>query len=118
MSFHAIRAILLESIQGIYAEKSLPQTHSLLDGASPSVRYMFAGKMLFGCFTSALLACAVSLSLLAYVWQRFCSLQGLPASLPWAGAEHRGAFSRANAARQSFFGMRQLIVKGYSKVRT
>lgn len=80
---------------------------------------MFAGKMLFGWYTSALLACVVSLSLLlAYVWQRFCSLQGLPASLPWAGAEHGGAFSRANAARQSFFGMRQLIEKGYSKVRT
>lgn len=74
--------------------------------------------MLFGWYTSALLACAVALSLLAYVWQRFCSLQGLPVSLPWAGAENRGTFSRANAARQSFFGMRQLIEKGYSKVRT
>lgn len=113
-----MRATLLQSRQGIYTEKSLPQTHSLLDGAFPHVMYIFAGEMLFGCYTSALLACAVTLLLLAYIWQRFCSLQGLPASLPWAGVEHRGPLSRANAARRSFFGMRQLIEKGYSKVRT
>lgn len=118
MRFHEIKATSLESKQSISTKKSLPQTHSLLDGASPSVGYIFADKMLVGCFTSALLACALSLSLLAYIWQRFCSLQGLPASLPWAGAEHRGACSRANAARQSLFGMRQLIEKGHSKVRT
>lgn len=80
--------------------------------------YMLAGEILFGWYTSSLIVCAVSLSLLAFVWQRFCSLQGLPASLPWAGAEHRGALARANASRRSFFGMRQLIENGYSKVRT
>lgn len=112
-----MRATLLQFRQGIYTEKLLPQTHSLLDCAFPYVMYMFAGEMLLAWYTSSLLACAVSFSLLAYVWQRFCSLQGLPASLPWAGAEHRGPLSRANAARRSFFGMRQLIEKGYSKVR-
>lgn len=113
-----MRATLLQSRQGIYTEKLLSQTHSLLDSAFPYVMYMFAGEVLLAWYTISLLACAVSLSLLAYVWQRFCSLQGLPSSLPWAGAERRGPLSRANAARRSFFGMRQLIEKGYSKVRT
>lgn len=113
-----MRTTLFQSRQGIYTENLLPQTHSLLGCAFPYVMYMFAGEMLLGWYMSSLLACAVSLSLLVYVWQRFCSLQGLPASLPWAGAENRGPLSRANAARRSLFGMRHLIEKGYSKVRT
>ena len=51
----------------------------------------------------------------AYVWQRFFSRQGLPKGLPWAGAE-KGALSRANAIRRSFFGLRAIIQDGYDRV--
>lgn len=52
---------------------------------------------------------------LAYVWERFFSLQGLPLSLPWAGAEG-GVLSRARSTWRSFFGLRGIIQDGYYKV--
>jgi hypothetical protein len=58
---------------------------------------------------------AAAASLLAYVWQRFFSRQGLPESLHWAGAEN-GFLSRATATRKSFFGLRAIIQDGYDKV--
>lgn len=50
-----------------------------------------------------------------YVWQRFFSRQGLPESLPWAGAE-KAALSRVTATRKSFFGLREIIQDGYDRV--
>lgn len=57
-----------------------------------------------------------ALSILHYIWHRFFSLQGLPGTIPWAGAE-QGILSRAKVTWQSFFGMRELIEHGYQKVR-
>lgn len=57
----------------------------------------------------------IVLFFLYFVWDKFFSRQGLPDTLPWAGAE-RGAFSRAKATCQSLFGMRNLIQEGYYKV--
>ena len=50
-----------------------------------------------------------------YVWQRFFSRQGLPESLPWAGAGN-GVLSRATATRKSFFGLKEIIQDGYDRV--
>ena len=54
---------------------------------------------------------------LAYVWDRFFSLHGLPAKLPWAGADN-GVLGRGKVNKSSFFGLRQLIQDGHEKVRT
>ncbi|KAK3937971.1 cytochrome P450 [Diplogelasinospora grovesii] len=49
---------------------------------------------------------------LRYVWWRLFSYQGIPKHLPWAGS-NGGLFSRARASYKSFFGLRELLLKGY-----
>jgi cytochrome P450 len=63
----------------------------------------------------AIALAAAALFSLVYVWKRFFSLQGLPKSLPWAGAE-RSPLSRARSTWRSFFGLRGIIQDGYYKV--
>ena len=58
---------------------------------------------------------AAATCFIAYVWQRFFSRQGLPESLPWAGAGN-GVLARATATRKSFFGLKEIIQDGYDRV--
>jgi len=53
----------------------------------------------------------------SWTWQRFFSYQGLPKSLPWAGA-NGSILSRGLSAKRSFFGLKDLIQDGYYKVRS
>lgn len=73
--------------------------------------------MLFSTANSIWLLVAANIACaLKYIWERFFSLHGLPSTLPWAGAGH-GALSRADVARRSLFGLKDIIQDGYYKVR-
>ena len=53
--------------------------------------------------------------LIHYAWQRFLCFQGLPHTLPWAGAGY-GFLGRGKASLQSLIGLRELLKDGYEKV--
>ncbi|KAF2397290.1 cytochrome P450 [Trichodelitschia bisporula] len=59
------------------------------------------------------LAAAGLASALAYIWDRFYSLHGLPSSIPWASAGH-SLLARGRSSRRSLFGLRALIEEGYN----
>ena len=65
----------------------------------------------------AILAVVVwALGSLRYVWWRAFSRQGMPRSLPWAGAPEEGLFPRARANLRSLLGLRQVLLDGYNDV--
>lgn len=63
----------------------------------------------------AVVALAASL-IIYYIWYKFCSFQGLPETLPWAGVGRANVLRRGNVTRKSLFGLRNLLTDGYNNV--
>lgn len=51
-----------------------------------------------------------------YIWWRVLSHQGIPNTLPWAGAHHGATIERAKASLRSFLGLRMILLHGYRDV--
>ena len=56
------------------------------------------------------------LGFVRYVWWRIFSYQGIPKTIPWAGAATGGLVSRAKASIRSFLGLREMLLDGYREV--
>jgi hypothetical protein len=65
---------------------------------------------------SFFLLIGVVLSLVHWVYFRLFSRHSLPSSMPWAGTDDVGAFSRARSTIRSLFDTRGLLKEAYTKV--
>ncbi|KAK0614643.1 cytochrome P450 [Immersiella caudata] len=61
----------------------------------------------------AALILASALSIARYVWWRIFSYQGIPTTLPWAGAPTNNIIARSKASLKSFLGLRHMLLDGY-----
>ena len=76
---------------------------------------IFAPAALYGAAVVSMVA--IPAIILGNFIRRLCSDASLPKNLPWAGVgPDGGPVSRARANLRSFFGMKELLDEGYTRV--